>query len=934
MDAAPLNQASVASGSSTGPPQGSSEADGVWRLCLLGGLRLSDGHATLTRLPSRAVTALLARLALAPEQAHARETLIELLWPGVELDVGRNRLRQALSTLKSILEPASHMPRRNVLLADRNHVRVAPGGWTCDAIDFERAVRRGDHAHARALYGGDLLPGFYDEWIDDERLRLSAVHDRLGGLDAQHLKTPPAPPPALQRPAARIGARVLLPSYLTRMFGAEADATHLRSLVQKHRLVTLIGPGGSGKTRLAVEVAHSLRAHAAWPLPVPDPEEPYDLIVFVSLVACQTGAQAMDALTAALQIAPGARAPMNAVVASLHDRHALLLLDNFEQLVGDAEHTVAQLVSALPNLHVLVTSRRALGVQGEHEMALSPLALPLSTADLAAAAVNPAVALFVERAQAVRTDFHLGARNASTLVELVQELEGMPLAIELAASRVRSLSPLEMLQRLRGTGMPHLQLLSRSGAHHASDARHASMQRVIAWSWDQLETEQRRMLGALTVFVGGFTATAAQVLTQDESFDGVAALDDLLAHSLVYSHGESETLRFGVYQPVREFALQQMDAASLQHWRVGLRTWARAWTLAQPTTPSWPALRGEMPNLMAALRSAVEDGDNERAVEQFLAWRPWLEEVELPAQGLMSATAAVEACADPTLRARGHSALAALLFNAGQSQAALLHADLGVWRDGLTLDTLAPALHALANVRWRVHRNALAVQPLLDEAQGLAQQLGNVELHAHLLALRAHVAHGHPRDEAAAERGHAEALALWLQVGDQHAIRMGQYNLAVCAENRRQPALARERIDPLIAAARDLQDWHLLSRSLNVRGNALADMRAWPQALTDYQDCVQVAWRWTGPFDLAYGLWNMPRTLAHLRRPQDAVRLMAFAAHHWAEHFGVLDPSDRHYIRLVQRLCAPQITPASMAALWREGEHLVLSQAVSLALRP
>ena len=147
-------------------------------------------------------------------------------------------------------------------------------------------------------------------------------------------------------------------------------------------------------------------------------------------------------------------------------------------------------------------------------------------------------------------------------------------------------------------------------------------------------------------------------------------------------------------------------------------------------------------------------------------------------------------------------------------------------------------------------------------------------------------------------------------------------------------ALARERIDPLIAAARDLQDWHLLSRSLNVRGNALADMRAWPQALTDYQDCVQVAWRWTGPFDLAYGLWNMPRTLAHLRRPQDAVRLMAFAAHHWAEHFGVLDPSDRHYIRLVQRLCAPQITPASMAALWREGEHLVLSQAVSLALRP
>ena len=423
MDAAAQQVARDAAGR-TGPEQaGQHSLQARWHVGLLGGLCLSDGPQRITRLPSRAITALLARLALAPQRAHAREELIELLWPGVALDIGRNRLRQALSSLKSLLEPSGPVAAQLVLVADRSFVRVVPGSLACDAVQFEQHVRAGQVEAARSLYLGELLPGFYDEWIDEERLRLSALHDRLT------LMTEPRPESRIDRPlhASPVPTtRVTLPTYLTRMFGADEQGTRLRNMLLAHRLVTLLGPGGAGKTRLAVEVAHSLREHAGWPLPVADPAEPFDLIAFVSLVACTTRAQACDAITSALQIAPGAAEPMLALNDALAGRRALLVLDNFEQLAGQAETLVAGLVGSLPLLHVLVTSRRPLGLDGEHEFAVAALDLPRADAGADAepgpAASNAAVALFVERARAVRADFHCGPRNAATLVALVQAL--------------------------------------------------------------------------------------------------------------------------------------------------------------------------------------------------------------------------------------------------------------------------------------------------------------------------------------------------------------------------------------------------------------------------------------------------------------------------------------------------------------------------------
>jgi predicted ATPase len=902
-----------------------------WHVRLLGGLALDDGRQQITRLPSRAVTALLARLALAPLRAHAREELIELLWPGVEVTTGRNRLRQALSTLKSVLEPPGSGPTP-VLQADRLHVRVAPNALGCDAIDFECHVRVGEVALARELYRGDLLPGFYDEWIDDERRRLAALYDRL-------MPAPPSSPvetprvPAVPPESALAAAHVLLPNYLTRMFGATDQGLRLRRLVLTQRLVTLIGPGGAGKSRLAVEVAHSVREHAAWPLPASEPFEPFDLIAFVPMATCSSRPQVLDQLLGTLQIAPGAQDARSALAAALAGRRALLVIDNFEQLVEAAASLLEELLSALPQLRLLVTSRRVLDLAGEYEFVLDTLSVPPADTDLAAAADNPAVALFVERARAARADFHLHAGNAATVCALVRALEGMPLAIELAAARVRSIAPTQMLERLQGTGTPRLDLLARSSARRDNDPRHSSMQRTIDWSWQLLSAPQARLLSALTVFADGFTtAAAAMLMLSHQSLEVPLLLDDLVAHSLVQARHEGDSPRFTLYQPIREFVAARQDAAEQRMWRARLREWALQFARSLPPTPPLPTLRTELPNLVAAMASAATDDAAAEAIELLLVLRRCFEDVELPAEGLAQVCGAIALCADPRRRALGHSAIAPLLFTAGRADAALWHAEQGAACADLDVAQRARALHTLARVRWRSRRDAVTVEPLIDEAQALLPAEGQIELRASLLALRAFVCNAHRREHARGELLHAQALALWEQLGNQHAINSGRYNLAVCAQNAGRNAECLQRLAPVIESARLQQDWRRLSQSLNVRGNAYSGLRDWPCAAADYQECVRVAWAGMAAYDLAFGLWNLPRTLVHLRRPDLAVPLAAWSAAFWQGRFGPLQATDQRYLVRVRRMAGLLLPPDRLQTLWRDGERLSMPQAVALAL--
>ncbi len=912
----------------------------LWHVQLLGGLRARRGDTVLANLGSRGVGALLARLALSPQSSHAREALIDLLWPGVELDTGRNRLRQALFTLRQLLEPPGPVTAP-VLIADRLSVRVVGGAIDCDVARFERCVRDGHPAQAIALYTGELLPGFYDAWIDDERLRLAALFERATAALPMRPPQPATLPPIAAAPAAPAApvapvapvevGRSTFPVYLTRFFGRDADGARLRAEVLGHRLVTLLGPGGSGKTRLAVELAAALRDGGL------QGDERFSFVAFVPLAGCTTRPQVLDALLAALHLRQHDDDPLSPLVAVLAGRRALLVLDNFEQLSGVAEDVVARLATLMPELHLLVTSRRVLGLDGEREVAIPPLDLPGAHMPLDEAAINPAVALFVDRARAVRANFHLGPTNLGAVVELVHLLEGMPLAIELAAARVRSIAPAAMAGLLRGaralpTGLS-LQLLHRGGPRSGGDRRHASMLSVIEWSWRLLEPAQAQLLAALTVFHGGFSADAAQAVCGALALLADVRLDELVSHSLLRAaEGPGGAMRYTSFEPVREYAALQLDAEAARALRRQHRAWLTAWADALPATPDLAEARVETPNLLAALAGALADDVPGAAIEMMLPLRRVLEDVELPAEGLAALATALDRCADATLRSRGHTLLGPLLFIAGRRDEALRHAELGLAGAPLAAPTRSRALYAAARVRWRIRHDATEVLPLLDEAEPLALATADDELLASVVALRAFVANGQ-QQYANGEALHAQALALWERQGNEHAVNSGRYNLAVCAQDRGRHEEALQSLALIEPSARALQDWRRVSQVLNVRGNALCGLRRWPEAAATFRESAQLAWDCLALHELAYVLWNLPRALAHVREAERALQLAGFAESFWQTRFGQLGAADRHDMRRVRRLAACSLDARQIPALWARGARLSLADALALALR-
>ena len=867
--------------------------------------------------------------------------------------MGRNRLRQALFTLRHLLEPPSPVPAP-VLVADRLGVRVVLGAFDCDALQFERCVQQGRHAEARALYTGELLSGFYDDWIDDERLRLAALYERAQALiPAGDGALGRAVPDAVTARSDRlplaapvdVGSRTM-PVYLTRFFGRDAEGARLRALMRSHRLVTLLGPGGCGKTRLAVELAQALRESGAQGVEIGEargaPEPGFDFVAFVSLVNCASRAQVLDVLLSSLHLRQQDDDAFEPLVAALTGRRALLVLDNFEQLSGLAEDVVARLVSQIPGLHLLVTSRRVLGLDGEREFAIEPLLLPRLDLPLAEAAINPAVALFVDRARAVRAKFHLGPSNLAAVLEMVHLLEGMPLAIELAAARVRSIPAAAMADLLRAArnkvGGHGLDLLTRSGPRSGSDLRHASMLRVIEWSWRLLDPAQARLLAALTVFHRGFTAAAALAVCGDlAQAHASVRLDDLVAHSLLrVAEAAGGATRCSTFEPVREYAALQLAAGDVPALRARHRGWLGDWARSLPLTPSLAEVRAEQPNLLAALANAAQGDPTGAAaadcIRMMLPLRRVLEDVELPADGLVSLAQAVASCADPALRSQGQTFLCPLLYIAGCSAEALHAAELGLagappgsaWR--------GRALHAYAWVRWRATRLAEGVIALLDEAETLARTAVNIELLASIHALRGFVAFS-GQQPAEGEALHEQALALWQQLGNQHAVNSGRYNLAVCAQNAGRHAQRLDRLDLVEANARALQDWRRLSQILNVRGNALCGLRRWSQAVECFREGARLGWNCLALHELAYLLWNLPRALAHVRDPKRALLLAAFAEAFWQARFGRLSPADLRDMRRVRRLAARQLDAHRIEALRLQGAQLSLTEAVALALR-
>jgi len=903
-------------------------------------VEISDGLLRVDRFASRAVAALLARLALAPDRAHGREELIELLWPGVALDVGRNRLRQTLSTLKSLLEPAGEVATA-VLLADRLCIRVLPGGLACDAREFERCLRLGDVATAQALYRGELMPGHYDDWVLSERGRLSALHESLPAEAAAYMPStastwPPDRRPALPQPHPP-PLPSGLPSFWTRSIGAELTGLRLRVLVSAQRLVTVHGPGGSGKTRLAVEVATALRD--AQPVDLHDMSTmpPFDRVAFVPLVDCVDARQALDKICSALQDQSDGDAQAR-IVSALTGIRALLLLDNTEQLDAATTARIVALLHALPGLHVMVTSRRLLDIDGEVAFELEGLPLPAPEALISEAAANPAIMLFVDRARAVRADFHLGARNLRALVGLVRLLGGMPLAIELAASRVRALTATELLTRLsEGAGTPMLDLLTRSALRTTPGTRHASMRHVVDWSWRQLEPAQAGLLRAMSVFGSAACAPAIAAVTDVPLREAEALLCQLHDASLVHSNppadATTQSTRFALLQPVREFAADrwaEADADAAQA-RARLRDWligfARQAVQHGPT-----AVASEVPHVHAAIVSAMADGAAHQALELAIVLRPYWDADDLPLSTLLALEQSAGHADSRSKRADIHELLALGFGSAGLSAKSLGHAQAAVESAD---DDRRRAL-TLARWVWATYSaGRLEVGPImqaLDQAAALATRSGDLLARATVLHVQTTMVSNLLLDFAGSELLATEGQALWETLG--HAAMARSMHIARATmrawQGRNQEALLV--LQHCEDAARADGDWVGALRAARQLGRVNIRLRQWQPAAAALRRAVQLGWQRRYPRGLANALINLPEAMLMAGQPLAAARLHAAAVAHWARLYGTMNRIEAAESRRTRRLLRLHHGATRTDALRAEGQGLDLPAAVALAL--
>ena len=343
-----------------------------------------------------------------------------------------------------------------------------------------------------------------------------------------------------------------LPAPLTPIIGREDEIAAVAGLLRDPdvRLVTLIGPGGIGKTRLAIEVARTMSTAVPAEL---------DGVSFIDLAAVRDAAGWPEAVTAALGIRPeGTRPVLDLLIDRLQGRRLLLVLDNVEQLVAAASD-LGTVLAACPDLTVLVTSRIVLRLSGEHEVTLAPLAIPSASqqADAETIGRSAAVRLLVARARQVRPDFAVTADNAAAVAELCRRLDGIPLALELAAAQLRLLTPATLLRRL-GTRLDRSLDLAASTVD--TPGRQRTLRATIQWSYSLLGQAERALLARLSVFTGSWTVEAADAVGAAEGdLDAVDTLASLLAQSLILID-ESDPAEpcFRMLNTIRVFAAEQL----------------------------------------------------------------------------------------------------------------------------------------------------------------------------------------------------------------------------------------------------------------------------------------------------------------------------------------------------------------------------------------
>ncbi len=607
-----------------------------------------------------------------------------------------------------------------------------------------------------------------------------------------------------------------LPAQLTSFVGRIDEIEGVTRLLATARLVTLTGTGGSGKTRLALEAAQAVL-------------DEFEEVAFVDLAPVRDPELVIPTISQTLGLSESLdEPPLRALATHLRDRRMLLVLDNVEQVV-EAAPLLAQLLGATRSVKALVTSRTPLRVRGEREFPVAPLDVPSVSAGFEELERNPAVALFADRASAVIPSFTLTPGNAPLVAAVCSRLDGLPLAIELAAVRTRHLSLKSMLGQLS-------RLAVASGGPRDLPDRQRTLRATIAWSYDLLGRDEQRLFDRTGVFVGGFTSEAADAVRAgigQVAIDALVGLETLVEQNLLRRTSDGEDAhRYVMLETIREYALERIEASgeaetarrSATEYVLGL---AERADLEGSGQASWlRRLEAELDNARAGLGWCREHGQWETGARLCVALMPlwYLRDHQLEARAWLEAFMVAEGEVSPDLRARmflWHGLLLMRGTGDDASAARLFAEALVLFRDSGNLSGASETLQAQGDM-YRNQGDVTIAGQRYAESRVLAEQAGNAYLVAHGwmgLALCAQ-----DEEEFDAAVGYWRLMLEWAErAGNQASVALALNGLGEMARARGDWAEAERSYERTLKLARELSnEWRTALALHNLGYVALA----------------------------------------------------------------------------------------------------------------
>jgi predicted ATPase/DNA-binding CsgD family transcriptional regulator len=680
-----------------------------------------------------------------------------------------------------------------------------------------------------------------------------------------------------------------LPAQITPFIGRQRELAEVQELLETNRLVTLTGAGGTGKTRLALQVAEA--AVAKYP----------DGLTFVSLVSTLDPDRVANTIGYALGVT---ERPNSSLVESIQrffrNNKMLLVIDNYEHVLAAAP-LVAELLAAAPQLTILTTSREVLRLHGEYEYLVPPLTVPvLFLAESAADLSNyESVSLFVQRAQAALTGFHLTDENASAVAAICLRLDGLPLAIELAAARVKLFSLQQLLKRLEN----RLGLLT-SGSRDMP-ARQRTLRDTIDWSYNLLEPEEQQLFARLAVFLGGRTIEAIEAICgPDLSFDPLDGLESLLNKNLLYQEeGPGDQLRFFMLETIHEYAWERLVNSGEEQITKD-RHLEYFLSLVEEMEPGYRGhnqvillnrTQAEMSNLRAAFDWAMKRGNFEdaarlvSAIDYYLKYRDGLVE--------------------------GYRLLNQVLDSSGE----------------------IPQVHrarfmlAIGRLAW-VNGDLSLSEKFCRQALDLSVELGDRLLEAWSLVEYAGALDVHPEDHEEAFKLFERGIRLFKELGDKPGLAQGLNSLGELARSAHDYDLAKEIYEEALKVCQETGEVYrqsMLWANLAFIAYDEGDYEHGRElAIRITKQRLEIGWKeWSFT-----GLMVLAGPLARLGQPEKAARLLGASAT-LLNSIGVLyQPGDlpevAKYISDVQT----QLDEATFEAVWAEGQAMTFEQAVTYAL--